>query len=192
MRVGFKLYREVRDFAPADWSQSEFVVALMIADDASDTTRRSWIPLPLLCARTRLTERGLRAALHRLAAGGHEFRVSHGYGRDGRPVFAAKGHAVDYLIPDMLKGGTLMPPIVAGPVDNQDQRWHGAAAYSASKAARDGLKGGTGASKGGTAVPPLSSDLLTISSTDPYGPVITTSVEGSELSTGWRPNGRHS
>lgn len=113
--MGYLLYREVRDFAPADLSQAELVVALMIADDANEHTRRSWIALELLCARARLKPTGVRGALQRLAARGLEFRVIHGYGKDGRPVFAAKGHAVDYLVPDMLKGDTLTSPY---PVDN--------------------------------------------------------------------------
>jgi hypothetical protein len=184
--VGYKLYREVRDYAPAGWSQSELVVAWVIADDANDDTRQSWIALALLCAYSRLTERGVRAALHRMASGGHEFRVIHGYGKDGRPVFAAKGHAVDYLVPDMLKGGTVMPPIAVLPVDNPAQRRHGDAAYSESKAARNGPKGGTKLLKGGTVVPPLSSDPLTTTST--LTSVVTTSVEGSKLSTGQDPD----
>ena len=177
MNVGYKLYREVRDFAPADWTASELLVALILADDANDATRRSWIPLPLLCQRTRLTERGLRAVLHKLAGGGYEFRVAHGYGKDGRPVFAARNHAVDYLIPDMLKGGTTMPP---KPVDNPDGRRHAGAANPERKAARSGKKGGTDLQKGGTLVPPLSSDLLSIPSKNNGRPVITPSVEGTQ------------
>lgn len=171
MSVGFRLYREVRDFAPAIWSQSEYIVALLIADDANDQTRQSFIANPLLCMRTRLSERGLRQALHGLAASGYEFRVCHGYGKDGRPVFAAKSHAVDYRVPDMLKGGVSVPPIDGGkggvtvpPIEP--------------KAARSGRKGGTGRSKGGTTTPPLSSiSSVSTSITDVH--VVTPSVEGS-------------
>src|SRR6476469_8722103 len=74
----------------------------MIADDANDDTRQSW--LPLLGARTRLKASTVREKLAMLARRGFEFRVSHGTGKDGREVFAAKGHAMDYLVPDMLKG----------------------------------------------------------------------------------------
>ncbi len=180
MSVGYLLYREVRDFAPDDWTHAELVVALMIADDANEDTRRSWIAQPLLCQRARLTVRGLRGALARLAATGFEFRVAHGYGRDGRPVFAARRHAVDYLVPDMLKGGTLTPPL---PVDNppiggttvppssRERRHHGA------------LKAAWSGTKGGTVVPPLSSDLLSISST-PNGPELTGPVENPRATFG--------
>src|SRR5258708_20984620 len=155
--VGYKLYREVRDFAPAAWTHSELVVALMIADDASDRTRESWLPHALLCQRARLTDRGLRAALQRMAESGYEFRVTHGYGKDGRPVFAARGHATDYAVPDMIKGGTVMPP---KPVDNPPERRHGDAANEERKAARERQKAARERQKGGTVVPPLSSDLL--------------------------------
>ena len=177
--MGFHLYREVRDFAPADLSQAELTVALMIADDANDHSRRSWIPLPLLCQRTRLSPTGVRGALQRLAARGLEFRVIHGYGKDGRAVFAAKGHAVDYEIPDLLKGDTVTSP---KPVDNPaegdtvtspslSQRRHG----RAPKATANG-------SKGDTVVSPLSSDHLTTNLN--HGPVAQPEVEGAGLSTG--------
>jgi hypothetical protein len=115
MSVGYKLTREIRDFAPPDLTSGELVVALMIADDANDRSRRSWIPLPLLCARARLKPSSVRAALSKLAARGYEFRVIHGYGKDGRPMFAVRGHTTDFVVPDMLKGAS---PVAPNPVDN--------------------------------------------------------------------------
>ncbi len=94
-------------------------MALVIADDARDQNRVSWITLPLLCARARLKPSSVRAALAKLASRGLEFRVPHGYGKDGRPVFATKNHAVDYAVPDLIKGASPLAPITAaGPVDN--------------------------------------------------------------------------
>jgi hypothetical protein len=163
MSVGYLLYREVRDFAPSAWSHTDLVVALMLADDANDDTRKSWIGQSLLCQRANLTERGLRGSLQHLAATGYEFRVIKGYDRNGNPVYAGRAYvSVDYLIPDIM-GGTVVPP---KPVDNPDiggttlppkpgVRRH----ESVSKAARDGPLGGT-------VVPPLSSGLLSISSTE--------------------------
>jgi len=113
--VGYKLYREVRDFAPADLTSGELVVAMMIADDARDSSRRSWISNAELCYQSRLTPSAVRAALAKLAARGYEFRIPRGIGKDGRPVFAAKGHAADYIVPDFLKGATTLAPL---PVDN--------------------------------------------------------------------------
>lgn len=161
MTLGHRLYREVRDFAPADLTHGELVVALMIADDANDGTRLSWIDQELLCARARMSDRGVRNCLQGLGARGLEFRVARGLDKTGRPVYAARGHSVDYLVPDFINGGTHVPP---RPGDNRPDRRHGDAAFGPLKAARDGQKGGTRLQKGGTTVPPLSSDLLTISS----------------------------
>lgn len=100
--MGFMLYREIRDGAPADWTAAERLVAWVIADDANDTTRKSWIKLPELMQRTGIkSEVGVRKALQRLAARGYEFRVPISKGKDGRLVFAAKGHSLDFIVPPM-------------------------------------------------------------------------------------------
>lgn len=152
MSVGYKLTREIRDFAPPDLTSGELVVAWVIADDANDRTRRSWIPLPLLCARARLKPPGVRAALAKLARRGYEFRVIHGYGKDGRPVYAVKGHATDYVVPDMLKGATTVAPIAPfEPVDNSPK----GATTVAPNGSHPDPKGATTAAKGATTVAPI-------------------------------------
>lgn len=120
--MGYLLYREIRDRAPADWTHAERLVALMIADDANDDTRRSWIKMPELMARTGIkTESGIRQALTRLGHRGYEFRVpitKDGMpvvGKDGRKVFAAKTHSLDYLVPAM----PAQRPLVSGTYDHQ-------------------------------------------------------------------------
>lgn len=117
MSVGFRLYREVLDFAPAGITSGELVIALVIADDARDGTRQSWIPFELLCMKARQQPSTVRSNLAKLGARGFEFRVSHGYGKDGRPVFAARGHRTDYHVPDFLKGAGTVAPL---PVDSPD------------------------------------------------------------------------
>ena len=100
--MGYRLYREIRDYAPLDWTPTERLVALMIADDAGEETRKSWIKLPELMARTGVrTESGIRQALQRLAKRGYEFRVPIAKGKDGRSVFAVKGHSLDFIVPPM-------------------------------------------------------------------------------------------
>jgi hypothetical protein len=99
LRVGYKLYRELVDFLPAKITSAELVVALIIADDAGEETRRSWIRTPVLLAKTRLTVTAMRGAFQRLDKRGYHFRVAHGYGSDGRPVYAARGHPPEYLVP---------------------------------------------------------------------------------------------
>lgn len=163
MGVGFLLYREIRDYAPDDLSSGELAVALMIADDANDETRRSWIPNELLCKRARLRPSGVKAALQKLAGRGLEFRVSHGRDRRGRPVYAVTGHRTDYRVPTIaqLIGGAAVSP---SPVDNRAVRGGGSVAFPGYKGGLQPPEGGAAASQGGAAVSPLSSGLLTISS----------------------------
>ena len=180
MSVGYKLSLYLRDFAPADWTSGELVVALMIADDASDSTRQSWLALPELCFRARLKESSVRAALRKLAARGFEFRVAHGTGKDGRPVFAARGHAVDYIVPDILKAASALAPL---PVDNPLEGVTALAPLGDGKALAGERKALAQSPKGATALAPLSSDLLST----PHQPssVADTAAEvGATLPTG--------
>ncbi len=103
--MGFKLYREVRDFAPAGWDAGMLVTALMIADAANETTRIAVISQPLLCARTRLKLTGLRSALRRLDEAEYEFRLPRGKDKNGNPVYTGRGYEVDYRVPDMVRAG---------------------------------------------------------------------------------------
>jgi hypothetical protein len=123
MSVGYKLYRQIRDYAPQDWTSGELVVAWVIADDANDDTRRSFIPNDELCRRTRMSASGVRKALEKLNAKGFEFRVPHGKGKDGREVYSARGKPPEYVVPDIFmllvrgaqvaygltEGGTVVP-----------------------------------------------------------------------------------
>lgn len=119
MSVGYKLYREVRDFAPADWDTGMRAVAWTIADDARETTRISLISRALLCHRTGLKPDGVQDVLRRLARSGYEFRVARAKGSDGRPVYAAKGCTAEYKVPDMTRIGmaSIAPARHGQPVD---------------------------------------------------------------------------
>jgi hypothetical protein len=187
MRVGYKLYREIRDFAPPDWTPAERVVAWVIADDASDATRASWIPHELLRARTGLSATGLRGALQRLASRGYEFRVIHGYGSDGRPVFATRGHAVDYVIPDVAAihiGDTRLSPM---PVDNPEEGDTRLSPSETGKATAIERKATAEPPKGDTRLSPLSSiSSVTDSKTKAVNGSVTEPVD-EKLSTG-RPS----
>jgi hypothetical protein len=104
--VGYGLYREVRDNAPADWTPTMTLVACMIADDANDVTRKSWISLTELARQCRIkTVSGVRQVLLKLAESGYEFRVQIATGKDDRPVFAAKGHSLDFRVPKFEASG---------------------------------------------------------------------------------------
>ena len=115
--MGYQLYREVRDYAPQDWTSGEMVVALMIADDARDASRSSWIFPGELARRCRMTQRGVRKNLEKLASKGYDFRVGHGSGKDGREVYAARDKPIEYVVPDILavaasRAGRLPAPVV--------------------------------------------------------------------------------
>lgn len=164
MSVGYELYREVRDYAPGNWDSGMLVAALIIADDANDITRRSWIDNELLCYRTRMGPTGIRAALQRLAKDGYEFRVGHGTDKSGRIVYAVKGHSVDYLVPQIIGyGDTTASP---SPVDNQAAWRHHSVGMPSSMATPQPHYGDTPVLYGDTTVSPLSSDPLTIPSTE--------------------------
>ena len=181
--MGYKLYREVRDFAPAGLTSGELVVAWVIADDANDTTRRSWISHAELCFRARLGPSAIRGALAKLAARGYEFRVPHGPGKDGRTVFATKGHATDYLVPDFTKGASA---VAASPVDNSAEGANAKAPNEGPKAPASDPKAPAEAPKGASAVAPLSSDPLSIPSTTETS-AVAPSVEGRAPVDNGRP-----
>ncbi|MBB5081342.1 hypothetical protein [Nonomuraea endophytica] len=106
---------------------AERLVLLIVAERANEHSRRMWthrgdrrddgtrITLTELIAdRAGLTPRGLNDALQRLARRGLEVRVQIATDTRGRPVFARKGHAVDYELP-FLPASVELPP---RPVDS--------------------------------------------------------------------------
>jgi hypothetical protein len=140
LSVGYKLYRQIRDLAPQNWTSGELVVAFIIADSASDGTRRSYLESTELCRRARMTDNGVRKALQRLAEKGFEFRVSQGKDKHGRKVYAVSGKHVEYQVPDVFMilergaevaygfvdnlgaAGTTVPP--DGELSTEPRRYH--------------------------------------------------------------------
>lgn len=135
--MGYKLYREVLEHAPPDITSGELLVWLVIADDAKDATRCGWIDQDELMRRARMSARGIRAALGKLAGRGFELRVARGVDRDGRPVFAHRGSQTTYRLPRLAvdepvdnseKDGTTVPPSVEkGGTTVPERRYHSAA-----------------------------------------------------------------
>lgn len=127
--MGYKLYRQIRDLAPQDWTSGELVVAWVIADSANDGTRRSYLEAPDLARRCRMGERGVRKNLEKLAEKGFEFRVSKGKDKLGHDIYANSGKHTEYQVPDIFmslergavvayglvdklaEGGTTVPPL---------------------------------------------------------------------------------
>ncbi|MGR6921195.1 hypothetical protein ACU635_43725 [[Actinomadura] parvosata] len=104
-------------------TQSERLVLLLIAERARDTDRRmvsfradrrddgTKITLTeLLQARAGLTPRGLADTVQRLARRGLEVRVPVGKDRNGVIMYARRGHATDYRLPDLPASVRLPEP----------------------------------------------------------------------------------
>jgi hypothetical protein len=111
--MGYRLYREVLEHAPADITSGELLVWLIVADDASDTTRCGWIDQDELARRARMSPAGVKKALQRLGTRGFELRIARGVDAKGRPVFAYRGAQTTYRLPQLVdnseKGGTVVP-----------------------------------------------------------------------------------
>ncbi|SEU46463.1 hypothetical protein [Nonomuraea wenchangensis] len=125
--MGVRLVGEVAAWlespAAAELTQSERLVLLLIAERAKDTTRRmlsfrgdrrddgTKITLTeLLQARTGLTERGLSDTVQRLSKRGLEVRVPVGKDKNGVIMFARRGHATDYILPELPASVSLPEP----------------------------------------------------------------------------------
>jgi len=123
--MGSELYRMIRDGAPPGWTVTMRLVAMVIADDARDPSQGvpgdgggPWSAIPVrgcwrggkwrdgITDRTGLSMHTVSRALAELAAAGYEMREQIATGKDGRPVFAARGHAVRFRVP-------LLPPRLA-------------------------------------------------------------------------------
>jgi hypothetical protein len=120
LSMGFKLRRMIRDGAPGDWTALMHDVAKEIADSADPDELppyfagrypRSTVPiegefrhgkwrdgLVEICGST---ARAVSDALTQLARSGYEMRVPITTNRHGKPVFAAKGHALTFQVPPM-------------------------------------------------------------------------------------------
>lgn len=99
--VGYKIRRQLRDALGPKVKGLQRLVALEIADNVNDDTRTGWATLADLA---RWTGAGnpdtVRDMLTRLANAGWEFRVPIGKGKDGRLVYAARGHSLTFRVPE--------------------------------------------------------------------------------------------
>jgi hypothetical protein len=139
LNMGHDLYRMLRasEIFPTA-TRGEQAVALIIADICMDTTRRPPANMNAsarVCEDLGMPSGTLGNMLARLAARGLELRVPIGKDKNGRLVFAAKGHAVDFLFPALppreSKGpridGALSAkgPRIDGPLDSEGPRISG-------------------------------------------------------------------
>lgn len=98
--MGYELRRQLREALGPNVTGLQRAVALEIADDANERTRRSAAPLEKLVLWTGAKDASVvRNALKRLAAGGLEFRVPIGKGKDGRTLYAVPGTRMTFIVP---------------------------------------------------------------------------------------------
>ncbi|KPC86995.1 hypothetical protein ADL27_44645, partial [Streptomyces sp. NRRL F-6602] len=98
--MGYELRRQLREVLGPGVTGLQRAVALEIADDANESTRRSMAPLEDLVRWTGAKDAAVvRNALKRLAAAGWEFRVPIGQGKDGRVLYAVPGRRMTFVVP---------------------------------------------------------------------------------------------
>lgn len=108
--MGYELRRQLREVLGPDITGLQRAVALEIADDANEATRRSYASVEDLVRWTGAKDVNvLRNALKRLAAIGWEFRVPIGKGKDGRVLYAVPGKRMTFLVPP-FEGVALATP----------------------------------------------------------------------------------
>lgn len=108
--MGFHLRRQLREALGPNITGLQRAVALEIADDAREDTRRSYVSLEELVRWTGAKDTiVVRNALKRLAAAGWEFRVPIGKGKDGRTLYAVPGTRMTFVVPDFEGVATATP-----------------------------------------------------------------------------------
>lgn len=108
--MGYELRRQLREVLGPNITGLQRAVALEIADDANEATRRSLAPLEDLVRWTGAKDGSVvRNALKRLAASGWEFRVPIGKGKDGRVLYAVPGRRMTFVVPPFEGVATATP-----------------------------------------------------------------------------------
>lgn len=108
--MGYELRRQMREALGPDIAGLQRAIALEIADDANDETRRSFVTLETLARWTAAKDTAVvRTSLKRLATAGWEFRVPIGQGKDGRLLYAVPGRRMEFRVPP-FEGATTVPP----------------------------------------------------------------------------------
>lgn len=117
--MGSSLRRQLREVLPPEIKGLQRAIALEIADDARYDDGWRYDPENGRCSKARLAdlvrwtgakdELSVREMLRRMAVAGWEFRVPIGKGKDGRPLYAVPGRAMQFRVPD-FQGPTVVGP----------------------------------------------------------------------------------
>jgi hypothetical protein len=102
-------------------SETEFIVLFTIADRVLDGRARIMRRFKgddcelydRICQVAGVERSGLKDVLARLAARGLDVRVVYKHDRNGRPIYACKGHAMDFRFPDLPASVRLAEPAEA-------------------------------------------------------------------------------
>lgn len=148
--MGYHLRRQLREALGPNVTGLQRAVALEIADDANEDTRRSWVALDDLARWTGAKDAVVvRNALKRLAAAGWEFRTPIGKGKDGRTLYAVPGTRMTFVVPHFEEVATATPkgepPLPQGGAGATPQTPQGVAGAHS--------EGATAHSEGATATP---------------------------------------
>jgi hypothetical protein len=103
--MGVQLMVEVLDHAPVDWTPSERLAVVAIAEWVRDGTRRGCPPVELIAHRAGIDVESLSRTMRRLAGKGWELRVPTGVDRKGRTVYAHRGHRTVFEVPRLCPRG---------------------------------------------------------------------------------------
>lgn len=154
--MGYELRRQLREALGPDITGLQRAVALEIADDANERTRRSWVALEDLARWTGAKDSSVvRNALKRLAAGGWEFRVPIGKGKDGRALYAVPGTRMTFLVPHFEGGARATPSPSKG--EQGLPQWGATATPSEAQGGAGAHSEGAVAPSEGAVAPPFSS-----------------------------------
>lgn len=160
--VGYIIRRQLREALGPDVKGLQRLVALEIADHVNDETQIGWARLEDLARWTAAGGvKSVRDMLTRLAAAGWEFRVPIGKGADGRLVYAARGHALTFRVPDFdVPARSDDRPTSEGPtaVGPNGDRPKGKGLPRSPKGPTGVAVGPTAVAEGPTGVGPLSSE----------------------------------
>lgn len=123
--MGSRLRRELREALPASVKGLQRAIALEIADDARYDDAWRYAPEKGRRSKARLSdlvrwtgakdELSVREMLRRLSVAGWEFRVPIGTGKDGRPLYAVPGQAMQFCVP------AFEAPTVVGAYEEEGQ-----------------------------------------------------------------------
>jgi hypothetical protein len=152
--VGYDLRRALRVALGPQITGLQRAVALEIADDANDVTRKSIVELEELVVWTGAKDASVvRNALKRLAAAGWEFRVPIGKGKDGRTLYAVPGVRMTFVVPP-FEGGAVATPSPAKGEQGLPLEGAGATPSEAQGGAGAHSEGAPAPSEGAGAAPP--------------------------------------